>query len=89
MVALLVMLLRAGSYIALLEESFTVLVLTTVVLPVTFLLLTYFGGGRCTHHKAVVRQGMREHCHPLLEVAHAPDDSCHCRKLGRARGGVG
>ena len=44
MVALLVMLLRAGSYIALLEESFTVLVLTTVVLPVTFLLLTYFGG---------------------------------------------
>ena len=44
MVALLVMLLRAGSYVALLEESFTVLVLTTVVLPVTFLLLTYFGG---------------------------------------------
>ena len=43
MVALLVMLLRAGSYAALLEESFTLLLLTIVVVPVTVLFLAYFG----------------------------------------------
>ena len=43
MVALLVMLLRAGSYVALLEESSALLQLTIVVVPMTVLLLAYLG----------------------------------------------